>query len=155
MELKKYDRARELLRLDAGSDWSRTAEGDLLLREGKLEAAAEIKRTRRAVSAVDYSTMLLRSGSASDRDRLAERVEAGFAALRDPEPKFLGAGFLALSGYRDAALRLLRKAVEGNYLCYPAMDYDPLLNSIQKDPEFAAIRAEAIKRQKPFLAARR
>jgi len=151
MELKKYDRAREILRLDAGSDWSRTAEGDLLLREGRLEAAAEIKRTRRAVSAVDYSTMLLRSGSASDRDRLAERVEAGFAALRDPEPKFLGAGFLALSGYRGAALRLLRKAVEGNYLCYPAMDYDPLLNSIQRDPEFAAIRAEAIKRQKPFL----
>jgi eukaryotic-like serine/threonine-protein kinase len=155
MELKKYDRAREILRLDAGSDWSRTAEGDLLLREGKLEAAAEIKRTRRAVSAVDYSTMLLRSGSASDRDRIAERVEAGFASLRDPEPKFLGAGFLALNGYRDAALRLLRKAVEGNYLCYPAMDYEPLFNSIQKDPEFAAIRAEAIKRQKPFLAARR
>jgi TolB-like protein/Tfp pilus assembly protein PilF len=151
MQLKKYDRARDYLRLDAGSDWSRSGERDLLLREGKLEAAAEIKSTRRPIDAIDYSPMLLRSGSASNRDRIAERVEAGFAAVRDPEPKFMGAGLLAVSGYRNAALRLLRKAVEGNYLCYPAMDNEPLFDSIQKDPEFAAIRAEAIKKQKPFL----
>lgn len=57
----------------------------------------------------------------------------------------------APGGYREATLRLLRKAVEGNYLCYPAMDSEPLFDGIRKDPEFAAIRAEAIRKQKEFL----
>jgi serine/threonine protein kinase len=49
--------------------------------------------------------------------------------------------------YRNASLRLLRSAVDGNFLCYPAMDNDPLFGSVRKDPEFAAIRGEAIRRQ--------
>jgi hypothetical protein len=49
--------------------------------------------------------------------------------------------------YRNASLRLLRSAVDGNFLCYPAMDNDPLFDSVRKDPEFAAIRGEAIRRQ--------
>jgi hypothetical protein len=49
---------------------------------------------------------------------------------------------------------LLRNAVESSYLCHEAMDKDPLFDSIRKDPEFAAIRAEAIKRQKAFVAGR-
>ena len=47
-------------------------------------------------------------------------------------------GILASAGYPQAALRLLRKAVLGNYLCVPAMDNDPLFDSVRKDPEFAA-----------------
>ena len=54
----------------------------------------------------------------------------------------------------QAALRLLRRAVNGNYLCVPAMDNDPLFDSVRKDPEFAAIRAEAVRRQKEFIAQR-
>ncbi len=42
-------------------------------------------------------------------------------------------------------------AVEANYLCYPSMDRNPSFDSIRKDPEFAAIRAEAIRKQKEFL----
>jgi hypothetical protein len=62
--------------------------------------------------------------------------------------------WLASCGYRDAALRLLRRAVEDNYLCVPAMDRNVLFDPIRKDPEFAAIREEALRRQKEFVAKR-
>ncbi len=73
-------------------------------------------------------------------------------ANRDPEPKYLGAALEAFTGQRDAALRLLRRAVEQNYCGYPAMDNDPLFASIRNTPEFAAIRAAGIDCQKKFKA---
>jgi hypothetical protein len=63
-------------------------------------------------------------------------------------------GFLAFVGYPEIGVRLLKKAVEGNYLAVPAMDTDPLYASVRTRPEFAAIRAEAMRRQKEFLAKR-
>ena len=75
-------------------------------------------------------------------------------ADRDPENSYYMAGFLAFGGYREGALRLLRKSVETNFLSYPAMDTNPLFDSIRKDPEFAAVRAEAIRKQKDFVAQR-
>ncbi len=56
-----------------------------------------------------------------------------------------------LSGHRPEALQLLRAAVDGGFLAYPAMDNDPLFDSIRQDPEFAAIRAEAIHKQQEFV----
>ncbi len=148
MQLKRYARARDFARLDAGSNWSHNAEADLLLREGKLEAS--IATRGRFFSDVDFSPLLLRSGASSERDGLAARVEARFGTTRDPEPRYFGASFLAIAGYREGALRLLRKTVEGNYLCFPAANNDPVFDSIRGTPEFAAIRAEASRRQKAF-----
>jgi len=147
--LKRYARARDFARLDAGSDWSRNAESEVLLREGKLEESITI-RPREAFGGLQLAK-LFREAPSPDRDRVAREVEANFAASRDAEPKYFGAGFLAFAGYREGALRLLRAAVEGNYLCFPAADNDPLFASIRGAPEFAAIRAEAIRRQKAFL----
>ena len=149
-QLNEFDRARDYLRLDAGSVWAKVREGNILLREGKVEAAAAAFREERP----DLSTLILKSGAAADRDRLAASLEARTMAERDPEGKFYFSGMLAYSGYRDAALRLLRRAVEGNYLGYPSMDNNSLFDSIRKDPEFAAIRAEAIRKQKEFVTRR-
>ncbi len=150
LQLGEYGRARDYLRLDAGSGWARSREGNILLREGKIAAAAAAFRDEFPESAA----LILKSGAAADRDRAVATREAQSMADRDPENKFYSSGLLAFSGYRDAALRLLRKAVEDNYLCHPAMDNDPLFDSIRKDPEFAAIRAEAIRKQKEFVARR-
>ena len=97
---------------------------------------------------------VLRAVPGADRDRLAAAVEAKAMSDRDPENKYYAAGHLALAGYGDSALRLLRKAVEGNYFGHEAMDRDPLFESIRKTPEYAAIRAESVRRQKEFLAKR-
>ncbi|HXM79621.1 MAG TPA: hypothetical protein VOA00_10340, partial [Thermoanaerobaculia bacterium] len=57
-------------------------------------------------------------------------------------------------GQRQAALHQLRTAVEGGFVAHPAMETDPLYAGVRSDPEFAAIRALAIERQKKFLAHR-
>ena len=153
MQLRRYDRARDFLRLDAGSEWAHYAERDLLVREGRYDAAVD-KKKGRSVARIDASSLFLKSGPQAERDGLAERLETRFDASHDPEPKYFGAGILAATGYREAALRLLGRAVEGNYLCSPAMDNDPLFDGIRKDPEFAAIRAEAVRKQRAFLESR-
>lgn len=150
-QLKKYARARDYLRLDAGSNWSTSGEAGLLLREGRPAEAMAIRSTGPGLSSPDMSPLILRSGAQSDRDRLAETGEAHYSAIRDPEPKFVGAGLLAAGGYPDAALRLLRKAVEGNYLCHQAMANEPLFENLRTAPEYAAIRAESIRKQKALV----
>jgi TolB-like protein len=151
LSLGKYDRAREYLRLDAGSDWSKGREGNILQREGNNEAAAA------AFTAAGFARMgqlVRRSGSQEDRDRVSATLEAASISDPDPEdPYYIGA-LLAATGYPGAGLRLLRSAVERNYISYPAMDNDPLYASVRKEPEFAAIRAEAIRRQQAFVAQR-
>jgi hypothetical protein len=97
---------------------------------------------------------ILRSAPGAERDRAAAELEASGMNDRDPEGAYVYAGLLARVGYPDAALRLLRHAVEHNYLAVPAMDDNPLLDSIRQSPELAALRAEAIRRQKGFLAQR-
>ncbi|HTO76716.1 MAG TPA: protein kinase [Thermoanaerobaculia bacterium] len=150
-QLKQYDRARRFAQLDAGSNWSRNAQADLLLREGKVEESIAM-RPNEAFGGLDLA-ILFRKGASPERDRVMGKVEAQFASSRDPEPKYFGAAFLAYSGYRDAGLRMLRTTVDGNYLSFPAADNDPLFESVRGMPDFTAIRAAALEKQKALRAA--
>ena len=151
LPLGKYERAREYLRLDAGSAWAKGREGNILQREGKTEAAAALFA---ATGFPEGAQLMRKAGTQADRDRVSAAMEAASDTDPDPEDLYYTAAIMASSGYPGPALRLLRKGVERNYLSYPAMDHDPLFESIRKDPEFAAIRAEAIRRQKAFVAGR-
>ena len=147
--LGKYDRAREYLRADAGSQWSRAREAELLLREGKRDAAAAL------MPAGGWRASLITAGSPkAELNRVAAEQEAFATASPDSESHYMTGGFLAFMGYPEIGLRLLKKAVESNYLAVPAMDTDPFYESVRKRPEFAAIRAEALRKQKEFLARR-
>ncbi len=145
------DRARLYFRLDAGSNWARLYEARVLLWEKKLEEAA---KAYASAGEAGIAQLLVRSGTAAERDRLATQVEASALQDLDAEQHHIVATILAAAGHSQAGLRMLRKAVEGNYLCYPSMDRDPSFDSIRQDPEFAAIRAEAIRRQREFLVRR-
>jgi TolB-like protein/Flp pilus assembly protein TadD len=152
-QLGDFAKARSYFNLDdPNSQWRRRSEADLLLRENKPEAAAQLLRENRRFSAV--ADLVLKTGPQAERDRAARMLAERAFGERDPENHYGMASFLAYCGYRDAALRLLRSAVEANYLCVPAMDRNEMLDSIRKDPEFAAIRAEALRRQKEFVARR-
>ena len=150
-DLRQYARAGEFFDFDAGSGWTRMSHADLDLREGRNEAAA----ARLPDSSVEWwIPLILRTGSQDERDRTAAAIESKAMTSRDPENKYFNASWLAATGYPAGALRLLRKAVEANFLCVPAMDNNVLFDSIRKDPEFAAIHAEAARRQKEFVAHR-
>ncbi len=146
-----YARAREFSRLDAGSGWQRALDASMLIRENKLPAAFDMYRT---IGPGDELVLLDSSLPKEERDRAAKKVEEIAMADRDSENRYYWGAILARTGYEAAALRLLRKGVEDGYLCHENLDRDPMWDSVRKNPEFAAIRAESIRRQKDFLAKR-
>jgi TolB-like protein/lipoprotein NlpI len=153
--MKNYDRAREYARLDAGSQWSRRTMADLLLREKKYEEA--MQQTKQFVPGALISPLLLEAciehrPSSREIEEMARTGEAQTMAVRDVEPKYFMATYFALCGQRDAALRMLRTAVDHNYCSYPAIDNDPMVDSIRNTPEFARIRADAIECNQKFMA---
>jgi DNA-binding winged helix-turn-helix (wHTH) protein/TolB-like protein/tetratricopeptide (TPR) repeat protein len=79
------------------------------------------------------------------------KVEDDPVAVLDHELFYQIAEDLAFCGQGDAALRQLRKSIEGGYCSYPALDEDLLFDPIRQRPEFAALRATAIRCQQAFL----
>ncbi|MBI4482692.1 MAG: tetratricopeptide repeat protein [Acidobacteria bacterium] len=154
-QLEKYERAMDYVRLDAGSEWSSNVTGAILLRQGKLDEALQSFQ-RMSPNARPRSLMeaCLQRRPSSEIDKISRETEARLIAEPDPEPKYYLATLLAFCGQREAALRLLRRAVEQNYCAYPAMDLDPLLAKIRGDADFDAIRSAAMECQNRFLAHR-
>src|SRR5262249_486270 len=62
------------------------------------------------------------------------KIAQAFAALND----------------RQTALRLLRRAVEGGFFCYPYFTNDPLLNNLRGEAEFARLMELARRRHEEF-----
>jgi serine/threonine protein kinase/tetratricopeptide (TPR) repeat protein len=155
--LGDYGRSRVFLNLDAGSQWSTLNDVDLLLREGRRAEASVMMAPILETLPEDqraYIQACLSGPDASVPAEILSRTVEEVLAARDPEPKYFEAGHLASCGYPEQALRLLRRAVEENYITSPRMDNDPLFEKIRGTPEFAAIRAEAIRKQKEIVARR-
>jgi eukaryotic-like serine/threonine-protein kinase len=154
METGDYARAHDFLRVDAGSKWTAANQGRIFLREGKDE---EAKQTFSQAGTGTWNRLdltCLNHRPRSEIEALAEQTETSVLAIRDPENKFWLATDFSFCGLNERALKMLRLAVEGNYVGYPAMDRDPLFANIRGTPEFAVIRALAIEKQNRFLAHR-
>ena len=155
MFLGDYDHAMDYARLDAGSQWSTTIESDLRLRQGRpAEALVLLRRRPKSFQGLDPLVPCLEGQPLPEGDPSLREFEALLMRDRDPEPKYFNASHLAYCGNSGMALRLLRRAVEDNYLAVQAMDRDPLLSKIRNTPEFAAIRALAVEKQKQLTARR-
>jgi hypothetical protein len=152
--LANYDRARVFYDLDAGSEYSARQTAWMLVRQGKLDEALRPLEGEGPDPVLSWFRACLGRRPPSAVGPLPSGFAENILTGRDSEPKYHVASRIGFCGERERALQLLRKAVEGNYCGYPALDRDPLFDSIRKKPEFAEIRKLGIACQQRFLAHR-
>jgi TolB-like protein/thioredoxin-like negative regulator of GroEL len=154
--LGRYDRAREYLRAGESTAWVASAMLDIALRQGNPEVLREALQnlSRDQLWGRDMLEACVAHRPASEIDELAKPSEASALDHRDPELPYWSAAYSLYCGRTEAALRLLRLAVEHNYCAYPMLDHDPALAALRGAPQFGPIRAKAIECQKRFLAHR-
>src|SRR4029077_3745254 len=120
-----YQRAMEYLALDAGSNYSKRNELEILLRRGrKTEALEKVHPLGAENLGMRLVEACLEERSASEIETLSKSAQS--FAVSDPELRYATAGFEAFCGKNEAELGLLRQAVTGGYCSYPAIDSDPL-----------------------------
>ena len=86
--------------------------------------------------------------------KAAAKFETDPVAECDAELLYQNAEVAAFCGQGDAALRELRKAIQGRDCSYPALDKDPTFDSIRKRSDFAELRQAAIQCQQDFATHR-
>jgi tetratricopeptide (TPR) repeat protein len=159
MALNRYDRARDYLQLVSGSEYAKAGEVEILLREGKYDAALQTLKSLPGTVHF-YGQQLLDPCLAHRPPTTGEAVAAqklgsGLMADDDPFPKYFLAGWYSLCGQPDLAYPSLRRAIAQNYCAYPQMETDPLLAKVRAMPEFAEIRSAGIACQQHFLGHRK
>lgn len=146
-----YARAVDYIHTDYGSQWAQALTIDTLLRQGKQKEALETRLP--SIPQWGGYDMLL----AFMQHKPASEVAALAGAVKsedDPEVNYFSAAHLAYSGQTSAALDMLKRAIDGGYCSYPALDSDPFLASLRDKPEFREMRSAAMACQKTFLAQR-
>ncbi len=156
VQLGQAQRAMDFVRLDAGSEYAAMQTGAILLGQGKLAEA------RQAIQGASQSPLMGRDliqdcidpPRSAQCDKAAQKIEATALAGADIEPLYSVGALLSYCEQKDAALRLLRKAVEQNYCAYTALQTDPLLVKLRGTPEYNALLSAAKQCQSNFLAQR-
>jgi TolB-like protein len=150
----KTQRAWEYVHLDAGSEWANWVTPSILLREGKMSEARDA--VTKVLPTPRYHRDLLEAvvgiRPSSELDRMARESTTLVAAGEDSETSYQQGSELAIAGKKDAALHLLRMAIEQNYCSYSALENDPALDKVRASPEFAELLKAARFCQEPLLA---
>ena len=138
MALGQTDRAMDFVHLDAGSEWAAWATPYVYLTAGNLAQAREAVKS--VAKAPIYHRDLLVACTAAqkpaDMDRIVRDEEASVMTEPDPEAWYHVGALMAYCGQKDAALHLLKAAVQQNYCAYSALLEDPLLKSLRKETAF-------------------
>jgi serine/threonine protein kinase len=159
MALNRYDRAREYLQLLAGSEFEKAGEVEILLREGKYDAALQTLKS--LPGTVNFYGRQLLAPCLTHRPPTAgeavaaQKLGSGLMADDDPFPKYFLAGWYSLCGQPDLAYPALRRAIAQNYCAYPQMEIDPLLAKVRAMPAFAEMRSLGTACQQRFLEHRK
>jgi len=138
MELSKFDRARDFIQLDAGSEWANYATPSLLLREGRLAEARE--GVKRMTDVPQHHRDLLEAcvglRPSSELDRMAHDAETSQPSDPDPELSYYQGAIYAYCNKKEAAFHMLKTAIESNYCAYSNLLSDPLLRGLHSDRRF-------------------
>jgi hypothetical protein len=154
MELGKFDRARDFIQLDAGSEWANYATPSLLLREGRIAEAREA--VKRMANAPHYRRVLMEAAlglrPSSELDRMAHDAETSGPSDPDPENSYYQGTLFAYAGKKEAAFHLLKAAIEQNYCAYSNLLSDPLLPGLHSDRKFDELLTAAHACQQTVLS---
>ena len=154
------DRAIDFLRLDAGSGWYKGNIFRFLWSEGKLaearEAIHKLPAESRNVAFLSACSDLPSPPQApsAEVNRLARETEPAMLSNPDAENRYKSATVMAFCGQKDAAVRLLKSAIDGRYCSYQGLQKDPLLASLRGTPAYEQLLSAAKKCQDDFLAER-
>jgi len=151
IQLGRYDRALDFVRLDAGSEWSRIVTRWIYQRLGRRDDAREQHRQQSPgyppglvpASFHGFITRCLAGAVPTGAGRLSDEEVRTFLILRDSEPLYFFAGDLAYCGDPEAALRLLREAISRNYCAAVAIEIDPMFAAIRGRAEYGEILGAA------------
>ena len=139
LELGQTDRAMDFVHLDAGSEWAAWVTPYVYLSAGNLAQAREAQRTCAEVTLLSSgSDGGLHAGAAAGGSgpKIVREAESSVMMEPDPEAWYHVGALMAYCGQKDAALRLLKAAVQQNYCAYSALLEDPLLKDLRKDTAF-------------------
>jgi tetratricopeptide (TPR) repeat protein len=138
MELGRFDRARDFIKLDAGSEWANYVAPSLLLREGRTAEAREAAKLMSNSPHYhrDLVEAVLGLRPVSELDRMAHEAESSQPSDPDPELSYYQGALFAYSGKKEAAFHMLKTAIEQNYCAYSNLLSDPLLRSLHSDRQF-------------------
>ncbi len=154
MELSKFTRARDFIRLDAGSEWANYATPLLLLREGKVEEARE--GVKQMPTSLHYHRDLVEAclglRPPAELDRMAREAETTEPTETDPENAYYRASVLAYCGKKSAAVYLLKNAISHDYCAYSQLQFDPMLVKLRGTGEYDPLLAAAKQCQQRYLA---
>jgi len=156
LELGKTDRAMDFVHLDAGSEWAAWVTPYVYLTAGNLAQARDsVKYVAKSAS---YHRELLvactQAQRPADMDRIVREAEASVMMEPDPEAWYHAGALMAYCGQKDAALRLLKAAVQQNYCAYSALLEDPLLKTLRKETAFNQVLTAGSKCQEALQEGR-
>ena len=155
--LGKYDRAREYFHLVSGTEYEKSGQVEILLREGKEEEALKILKSLPTTDVYGLQLLepCLQHQPPPDGGVGAQKMRSIVMGDYDPGLKYALATVDSFCGQPEFAFRELRRAIEQDYCAYPQMETDPLLTKIRAMPEFAEIRSLGIACQQHFLEHRK
>jgi tetratricopeptide (TPR) repeat protein len=154
MELSKFDRARDFIQLDAGTEWANYATPSLLLREGRVAEAREA--VKHMANAPHYHRDLMEAlvglRPPAELDRMAHDAEASGPSDPDPETSYYLGTLFAYAGKKEAAFHQLKTGIEQNYCAYSNLLSDPLLRGLHSDRRFDELLTAAHECQRAVTA---
>jgi serine/threonine protein kinase len=137
-ELGKTDQAMDFVHLDPGTEWAAWVTPYVYLTAGNVAQARE--SAKNVAKAPLYHRDLLvactQAQRPADIDRTVREAESSAMMELDPEAWYHVGALMAYCGQKDAALRLLKAAVQQNYCAYSALLDDPLLKDLRKETAF-------------------
>jgi DNA-binding winged helix-turn-helix (wHTH) protein/tetratricopeptide (TPR) repeat protein len=140
----KLGRVMDFLMLDEGSYFVQW--GTVLYHLRRNDAPAALRLARQAADDPTRRLMepCLEGVRGAALDAAVDEFFTYWQRHSDFEAPYAVAPMLAFCGRPSEALRLVERAVDGQFCSFPALDLDPIWTSFRSDPEFRRIRNKAM-----------